>query len=247
MSQTQEPNTTGYRFLTGSSLKILAVILMLIDHVAVAILYYGYLLPNVPIAAGIPLNTVYLVYKAMRFAGRSAFPVFCFLLVQGFLYTSDRKKYILRLGMFALLSELPFDLALFNMTFDWKHQNVFFTLLIGILVLCLMEYFKTNPYLQIASIAAGMSAAWLIKSDYSYHGVLLIAILYFFRFYPVLMTFAGCLSLLWEAPACLAFIPINLYNGQRGRKLKYFFYFFYPVHLVLLLLLRVLLELFRGI
>ena len=89
-----------------------------------------------------------------------------------------------RLGVFALLSEFPFDLALFGTAVDWGHQNVFFTLLIGLVVLCLMEKFETNPYAQIAAIAAGMGLAWLLKSDYSYHGVLLIAILYFFPILP---------------------------------------------------------------
>ncbi len=247
MTLIQASDTTGYRKLTGSSLKILAMVLMVIDHIGKAILYLAYLLPNAPIIIGTPLHKVYFIYKAMRFVGRSAFPIFCFLLVQGFLHTSNRKKYLLRLGIFALLSELPFDLALYNTVFDTNHQNVFFTLLIGLLVLCLMEHFERNPYAQIAVIASGMGLAWLIKSDYSYHGILLIAILYFFRYYPVLMTLAGCLSLLWEAPACLAFIPINLYNKQRGSNIKYLFYFFYPVHLMLLAVIRGLLIFFGAV
>ncbi|MCH1983209.1 conjugal transfer protein TraX [Ruminococcus sp. OA3] len=247
MTMIQASDTTGYRRLTGSSLKILAMILMLIDHTGIAILYMVYLLPNAPVIIGTPLHNVYLVYRAMRFVGRSAFPIFCFLLVQGFLHTSDRKKYVFRLGIFALLSELPFDLALYGTVMDWSHQNVFFTLLIGLLVLCLMERFESNPYIQVAAIAAGMGLAWLLKSDYSYHGVLLIAILYFFRYYPVLMTFAGCISLLWEAPACLAFIPINLYNKQRGSNMKYFFYCFYPMHLLLLAGIRSLLIFFGAV
>jgi hypothetical protein len=88
-------------------------------------------------------------------------------------------------------------------------------------------------------VAAGMGLAWLLKTDYSYHGILLIAILYFFRYYPALQTLGGCISLLWEAPACLAFIPINMYNGQRGLSLKYFFYLFYPVHLLILAVIRI--------
>ena len=176
----------------------------------------------------------------MRFIGRIAFPIFCFLLLQGFLYTSNRRKYVTRLGVFALVSEIPFDLALNNQLLEFGHQNVFFTLFIGLLVLMVMERYEKNPYIQLGAVAAGMGLAWLLKTDYSYHGILLIAILYFFRFYPLLQTIAGCLSLLWEAPACLAFLPINLYNGKRGLSLKYLFYLFYPVHLLALAGIRML-------
>ena len=103
-----------------------------------------------------------------------------------------------------------------------------------------MERYEKNPYIQLGAVAAGMGLAWLLKTDYSYHGILLIAILYFFRFYPLLQTIAGCLSLLWEAPACLAFLPINLYNGKRGLSLKYLFYLFYPIHLLALAGIRML-------
>ncbi|MBS6195986.1 MAG: conjugal transfer protein TraX [Clostridiales bacterium] len=235
-------NTTSNRFrcLSGSTLKILAIIAMAVDHFAASIIYYGILLPAAPISPQTPVWIWYQVYQIMRFIGRIAFPIFCFLLVEGFLHTSDRKRYGLRLFLFALISELPFDLAVFNSPLYPDGQNVFFTLLIGLLVIWGMEKADFSKYsfpLHMICIAAGSLAAWLLKTDYDYKGIILIAILYFFRSHPVLRTVAGCLSLYWEAPACLAFIPLNLYNGKRGISLKYFFYLFYPVHLLLYALL----------
>jgi hypothetical protein len=134
----------GHRFalLSGSSLKILALVCMLIDHIGAAILYEGILLPRAPIIIGTPLHKLYLFYRVLRFIGRIAFPIFCFLLIQGFLYTSNRKRYVTRLGIFALISEIPFDLALNNRILEFTHQNVFFTLFIGLLILMLMEHFE---------------------------------------------------------------------------------------------------------
>lgn len=172
----------------------------------------------------------------MRFIGRIAFPIFCFLLVEGFMHTSNRKKYALRLFLFAFISELPFDLALFNSPVDWGYQNVFFTLLIGLLVIWAMDAVRKSKFqipLQLTAILVGGFLAWFLKTDYDYKGILLIVILYIFRYDRKLRTIAGCISLLWEAPACLAFLPINLYNGKRGLSLKYFFYAFYPLHLLI--------------
>lgn len=230
------PYIARFRCLSGSTLKIIAICAMAIDHFAGSILFYGILLPAAPISPGTSVWIWYRIYQALRFIGRIAFPIFCFLLVEGFLHTSNRKKYAFRLFIFALVSEIPFDLALFGSAFYWEAQNVFFTLLIGLLVIWGMEKADFTPYqfpLYAVFIGAGSLLAWLMKTDYDYKGVILIAVLYFFRYQPDLRTLAGCISLLWEAPACLAFIPLNLYNGKRGISLKYFFYLFYPVHLLL--------------
>lgn len=227
-----------FKCFSGSTLKLIAIVSMLIDHTAAAFIYHAILLPNAPISVGTNLYIVYQIYKGMRFIGRIAFPIFCFLLVQGFLYTSSRKKYLIRLAVFAVISEIPFDLALKDQFFDFQYQNVYFTLLIGLLVMMLMEHFEHHTAIQMFAVLCGMIIAELLKTDYGYHGILLISILYFFRFHSSLQTFAGSLSLLWEAPAILAFIPINLYNQKRGLSLKYIFYIFYPAHLLLLALIR---------
>ncbi|MDY4668673.1 MAG: TraX family protein [Oliverpabstia sp.] len=224
------------RCLSGSSLKIIAICAMAIDHFAASVLYYGYILPAVPL---IPHTTPWIlhqVYQAMRFIGRIAFPIFCFLLVEGFLYTSNRTRYAFRLFLFSLISEIPFDLALFHSSFDSGHQNVFFTLFIGFLVIWAIEKAEETHHAFLLSALAftlGCFAAFILNTDYDYKGVLLITVLYLFRYNPSLRTLAGCISLIWEPPACLAFFPIQMYNGKRGISLKYFFYLFYPLHLLL--------------
>lgn len=234
----QNKATKNLKCLSGSTLKIIAIILMLIDHIGVVVLYHGYLLPLAPIIPGTSPHKIYILYRILRFIGRSAFPIFCFLLVEGFLHTSNRKIYASRLLLFALVSEVPFDLAVHNKFWSLSSQNVFFTLFIGLCVIWLIDTLMEKLALQFVILVLGMLLAHFLKTDYGYWGVLLICALYFFRHYPRLQTLTGCVCLYWEAPACLAFIPINLYNGTRGISLKYFFYLFYPVHLLLLALLR---------
>lgn len=228
--------TNSFQILSGSSLKIIAILSMFIDHFAASILYHGILIPAAPISPGTPEWIIYQIYDAMRFIGRIAFPIFCFLLVEGFFYTSNRKKYAIRLFLFAILSEFPFDFAIFQTSITWEYQNVFFTLLIGFLTIWAIEHKKYSIYgipLQMVTILSGCVLAYVLHTDYDYRGILLIVILYYFRNNRPLQTLAGCISLLWEAPACLAFIPLNMYNGKRGLPMKYFFYAFYPLHLLL--------------
>lgn len=215
--------------LSGSSLKTLAAICMFIDHLDYLVL------------RGFP-QTVFFE-NFCRGIGRISFPVFCFLLTEGFVYTSNRTRYAIRLFVFALLSEFPYDLA-FSETFSLLHsQNVFFTLLIGLLVLWGMEWFSKNIFLQAFVLLIGMGISILFGCDYSWQGVLLIAVLFFFRQDSFSMTAAGIsVCLLWSWAAAFAFLPIRLYNKQRGwmngPAAKYAFYLFYPLHLLLLIWIR---------
>ena len=102
--------------LSGSTLKIIAIIAMAIDHFAASIILYGILMQQNPSFLGHPVSMTipwWNIYQVMRFIGRIGFPVFCFLLIEGFLHTSSKKKYATRLFLFALVSEFPFDYALF--------------------------------------------------------------------------------------------------------------------------------------
>ena len=124
-----------YRVFTSSSLKLIAVITMFIDHFGATVMGQAVLrLPAVKADAGLYQNML-LLYRLIRYIGRIAFPIFCFLLVEGFIYTRDVKKYAGRLLLFALLSEFPFDLALKQGVFAPRSQNVYFTLFFGLLAM----------------------------------------------------------------------------------------------------------------
>ena len=241
MTNEKFPQQLNFKILSGSSLKIIAIITMLIDHIGAVVIWHGYLLPNAPIAPNTLAYNIYTAYKIMRFIGRISFPIFCFLLVQGFIHTSNKRNYAIRLFLFALISEIPFDIAIHGSWWSFASQNVFFTLLIGFLVLWFINIWQDKTYLHLILIALGMGLSFVMKTDYSYWGVILIVALYYFRNWPAMQTISGSIFLSWEAPAILAFIPINMYNGKRGMSLKYFFYLFYPVHLAALALIRYLL------
>ena len=153
-----EKETRIPRFsISGSVLKIVAVTTMLIDHLGAGLLF-----PLLSLPPTAPLSTsdhgisflfhryllTYEFYSLLRIIGRCAFPIFCFLLVEGLLHTSNRGKYLLRLLLFSFLSEIPFNLALFGRLQDANHQNVFFTLTIGLAVIWGMDEIlcPINPF-----------------------------------------------------------------------------------------------------
>lgn len=237
----------GFHGISGSTIKIIAVVAMLIDHAAAVVLIrYLY-------SGRANQESLYDLYGIMRDIGRLGFPIFCFLLVEGYQRTRDVKKYALRLGLFALLSDVPFDLAICGVPFHIGYQNVYFTLLLGLLALWAFRLFERCPRRgltvcgDVAALALCMAAADFLRTDYGGMGVLTIAVMYLFRRRRVLAMGAGCVVLiilaLNELPAFFAMLPIALYNGKRGLRMKYFFYAFYPVHLLLLYFLAVLLGL----
>lgn len=223
--------------ISGGALKWIAVITMAIDHLGASILETFVL----NAWGGSPLgyafsgqwDEIFGVDRILRYIGRPAFPIFCFLLVQGFVHTHDVKKYALRLGAFALISEIPFDLALHLKPVSWDYQNVFFTLLFGLLAVWFMRTHGDTPPARILGLAGGMALAELFRTDYGAFGVVLIVVLYLLQDKKMWQCIAGAVCCAWEMTAVLAFPLIWLYNGKRGRQPKWFFYWFYPVHLLL--------------
>ena len=203
--------------ITSYQLKWIAIETMVIDHMG-AILY--------------PTEMVF------RYIGRVSFPIFCFLLVEGFCHTHDIFGYMARLGAFALMSEIPYDLAFNGEVLEFTHQNVFFTLLLGVILMYVLE--KGGEWPQKAvEVLLVMWMAVFFHTDYGYRGILLIFIFYQLRRFRWAKLGCGAAwNLIWnrsiQGYGAFAMIPIALYNGSRGKKMKYFFYIFYPAHLLIL-------------
>ena len=132
-----------------------------------------------------------------------------------------------------LISEIPFDLAVRGKFFDWQYQNVYVTLLLGLLTIWALKTQKDVWYLRLVIAAAGCALGELVHCDYGAMGVALIVVLYLMRESRFQQCITGAICTYWELPAPLAFIPIWFYNGERGRQPKWFFYWFYPVHLLI--------------
>ncbi|MBQ3164883.1 MAG: conjugal transfer protein TraX [Lachnospiraceae bacterium] len=216
--------------ITASTLKWIAVISMLIDHFGIAI--YWQLEKH-----------VYSTYEIFRYLGRIAFPIYCFLIVEGFFLTKNVWRYVGRCLVFAVLSEIPFDMAIYGQIWYPYSQNVYFTLVIGLCTLVLLD--KVRGYdafcvvKQLFVIGMGAAVAHVLKVDYRYLGVLFIVMFYYCRgMNKWHRDLVGAVAFSYEVTAPLAMIPIHFYNGERGMSLKYVFYLIYPVHLLLYGIIR---------
>lgn len=230
------------RGLSGAALKGIALLTMLIDHFA-AVFYAGSLYAGRRIFS-------YSVYLTLRILGRLAFPIYAFLLVEGCRHTRSAPKYLLRLLLFGLVSELPFDFALRRAWVDWSYQNVYFTLFLGLAAILLWDLVtKRSPgtcglprlLLALGCLAAMAYAAKLARTDYGLWGVLTIEAFYLFGHSEWQRDlFSGC-ALLGSSPleafGFADYVLFHFYNGRRGRQPKYLFYVFYPLHLIALGLL----------
>lgn len=261
-----------YQVLSGKSIKIIACVTMLVDHFSKSVL--SYILNNVwfpmTIAGAMPYNHYIKIDNFIRFTlfgvGSMAFPLYCFLITEGYTHTQNKTRYIGRMFFFALLSELPVDICFFSdysisentFPFYWKYQNVFFTYTIALACLCSLEKIKTHSrhitaikkqlfqYFSGAfCVLSAFFIAEFIKSDYGGSGVLFIIAFYVFRrrrIYQIMAFLLTYIVLTGNQPTifimCANFV-IFLYNGKKGKYNKYFFYLFYPVHIMILYLITI--------
>lgn len=208
--------------LDGSMLKWLALLTMLLDHIGAVFFRQG----TMP-------------YILCRSVGRISFPLFCFLLVEGFCHTGDVRKYIIRMTGFAFLAEIPFDLVFYGKIVKLDGQNVLFTMAFGLVALVIVKnHFFWDVKSIITFVIVG-GLACLFRVDYTWFGILLILIFYFFRESPWQRNVVAGAFLIWHPVSLLVLLPLSCYNGKRGKSGKYFFYWFYPVHLMALWMIRV--------
>lgn len=220
--------------ISGSALKLIAVVSMVIDHAAMVFLAEN-AQANTPLV--LIMGFSISLYQILRYIGRVAFPIFCFLLVEGYKHTRDKGKYLKNLLLFAIISELPWRLAHGDILYS--STNVYFTLVLGLCGISLIDAGRSGDRFQLL-VKMGMIlfVALEFSPDYSYRGVLFIIIMYVMADYPWLKILSCALILPSGPVAALAFIPIFLYNGERGfiqgKTGKYFFYAVYPAHLAFL-------------
>lgn len=221
--------------ITGSTLKIIAMITMLIDHIGATIVLQLVQRnsDNFDAFGNVRMTGMVILYYVLRGIGRLAFPIFIFLLLEGFQYTHNRFLYIGRLLLFAIISEIPFDLAVNLSTNSILKGHV----LEGLRVLQIDTILKT--ILIVGVTALGAALAYALHTDYGAIGVLAICAAYGFRNQKKELQMAvPCivLSVLNMSELCaLADAGIvHFYNGKRGLKLKWVFYIFYPLHLLIL-------------
>lgn len=247
--------------VTSKDLKIMAILLMLIDHIGYGLVRYcNYnTYPFVP-----------SLYRGLRLIGRLSFPLFCFMLAEGFVYTSNRIKYLTRLVICFFISEIPYDLMCMREINYIKKTNVFMTLALGFICMWIIDYVLEkikNPIigLIVAAIMCIPAAAlqhYIVVGDYGVVGMLAIVAIYLINrffvadaiYYPlptdnvkhvVAITVAVIILAIpnnSELMALADILPIALYNGKLGKMtkaMKYFAYIFYPLHITIIVLLRV--------
>lgn len=212
-------------------LKFLGIFTMLIDHIGVFLLEEGDL------------------YLACRLIGRLAFPIFAFMIAQGFLKTKHMKQYVLRLGGFALFVEGLFALRslLFELPYTPLKENVIVPLLFGLLVLICVK--STNDFYRLGLVGI-LIFTMFVSYPYTIYGLSIIAIfglaskkwlqaLLFILIHLLFIQIPGINIPFYIYPwqqqfALLFLLLLFLYNGQKGRDYKALFYIFYPLHLILL-------------
>ena len=172
------------KILSGSMLKVIALVAMVIDHLAYTLVDYFPILEDPLFCIG---STEITLFFIMRRIGRLAFPIFAFLTVEGYFHTGNLRKYVGRLLLFAILSEIPFNLAMGSRIFYPVHQNVLWSFLISIGLIHLNETVKRKKSIWksvlagLITVLLGYISGLVTMVDFYHAGVLTVLVFYFFR------------------------------------------------------------------
>ncbi len=234
--------------MTSFSLKIIAIITMVLDH-------FG--------------DAFFKQTTFFNLIGRFAFPIFAFQITEGYVHTKNLKNYFFRLFLFAIISQIPF--MLFRSLFaNGISLNIFFTLFFGLLAIFLFDKIEKSEFKLCKKKNINMAIKYFIAClpmviigiiaqvlnfDYGFFGIFIIFTFFAFRRKKMLMVLIFILACIFYYTitilrygyhylyiflALFTILPIVficLYNGKQGKKIKYFLYAFYPVHLLILYLL----------
>ena len=208
-------------------LKLIAMISMIFDHVG---------------------DNFFPDQTWMRLLGRLAMPLFAFAMAEGYTHTHDKRKYLLRMLVFALVSEIPFDLVLFDKPLEFTHQNIMFTFAYAILGLMCYDKIAGDKKISVPGLFVMLGfvvTSLLLRLDYNMVCLAVIYTYYLLRDKPLWIGNLATMVVYYifrnvgiYVLGLLGFLPIFLYNGERGKGLKWLFYTFYPGHLLLIWLFR---------
>lgn len=224
-----------FQVLNGAQLKYIAFVSMLIDHTNNALI--------TPMLNG--TGWLLRLSNLLSILGRIAFPIFIFFIVEGFFKTSNRKKYLLTLLVFGVISEVPFDMFTSKTFFSPYWNNMMFTLALCLITVWIVDFLKEKIgnkvvwyIVSIIVVAVCSAIAMALSLDYDYHAIVLAYLFYIFYDKPVWGSVLGYLSIIKELYSFLGFGMVLTYNGKRGRQYKWLNYLFYPVHILILGILR---------
>lgn len=232
--------------INGYQIKIIAFISMAIDHFAV--IFFN----NSVLYGDVIIDTNYEeVYYVLRGIGRISFPLYAFLLIEGIKHTKSIMHYVFRIFMFAIISEIPYDWGVSGKVVNIQHQNIFFELLLGIVVVSIFQLCEKkmrwigNLVVKILLSMMFMYISEYFRIDYGYVGILVIIMFYLID-NKNLSIIVACLLLSCmlkdELFAWLAVFPIAMYDNTRGHYKKYTFYMAYPIHLIIFRMIQVALQ-----
>lgn len=214
-------------------IKIIACISMILDHIKYAI----------------PETSNFFT----EYFGRISFPLYAFLLTEGYVHTSDLKKYYIRLTKFAVISQIPFVLFR-TLVGEWKMLNIVFTLLLGLISITVFDKEK-RKYISIPIVILIILFGKILRVDYGWYGVLTIFMFYLLKKHKAFIPLAYLTILILYYYIRLNTLQFSIhvtfsilftwmsvfiilaYNGKEGKKIKYFYYIFYPVHMLIIYLI----------